>query len=114
MKKILLVFLTAALMLSCCAPASAAELPAGLTEIGDEAFMNTRLISPVTIPDGVKTIGRRAFYGCFRLSAIRLPKDCDIHDEAFKGCNTVYVFAPAGGSTEAYCAAHENCVFVKE
>ena len=64
MKKILLVFLTAALMLSCCAPASAAvDLPTGLTEIGDEAFMNAMLSPIVIIPDGVKTIGRRAFSG---------------------------------------------------
>ena len=64
MKKALLVLLTAALMLSCCAPASAAvELPADLTEIGDEAFMNATLSSIIAIPDGVKTIGRRAFSG---------------------------------------------------
>ena len=64
MKKILFVFLAAVLVFGFCATASAAvTLPEDLVEIGDEAFMNTKLPWLVTIPDGVKTIGRRAFSG---------------------------------------------------
>ena len=29
-------------------------------------------------------------------------------------CGTVYIFAPAGGDTEASCEGIENCVFVAE
>ena len=52
--------------------------------------------------------------GCTGLTQIRLPKDCTIDATAFDGCGTVYIFAPAGGDTEASCEGIENCVFVAE
>ena len=64
MKKIFLAVLAAWMMMLCCAAASAAfTLPEDLTAIGDEAFMNAGLETEIIIPDGVKTIGARAFKG---------------------------------------------------
>ena len=57
-------------------------------------------------------IGKNAFKDCVNLTQIRLPAGCDIDPAAFSGCGTVYVFAPAGGTTETGCAAVANCVFV--
>ena len=48
-------------------------LPAGLTEIGEEAFINTELSGTLTIPEGVTTIGARAFYGCDEITELVLP-----------------------------------------
>ena len=38
------------------------------------------------------------------LTQIRLPKNCAISDTAFTGCTgLIAVYAPAGGTTEAWC-----------
>lgn len=44
-----------------------------VTQIGAQAFINTDIQS-VVIPEGVKTIGEAAFYGCGNLDVITLPK----------------------------------------
>ena len=59
------------------------------------------------------SIGKNAFKGCTNLTQIRLPKNCAIDANAF-GSQTIYVYAPAGGTTETYCKAHENLIFVAE
>ncbi len=45
-------------------------------------------IVSVVIPDGVKTIGERAFYGCAKLETLTLPRRSllSIGDLAFRGC----------------------------
>ena len=53
--------------------------------------------------------GRREFWG-----EDRLPENCHIDDSAFDGCGTVYVFAPAGGTTDSWCDEHTGIVFVAE
>ena len=46
------------------------------------------------------------------LTQIRLDVNCDINDTAFAGLDQVYVFAPVGGKTEAFCNTHDNAVLV--
>ena len=88
-------------------------LPEGLTAIEESAFEG---VAGMTIVDAgiCSSIGKDAFRGCTGLIQIRLPKDCTIHDDAFTGLERVYVFAPKGGSTESFCNAHNNLVFVEE
>jgi len=88
-------------------------LPAGVTAIAEEAFEGDTSITAVDAHN-CETIGAGAFSGCTGLRQIRLPKDCGIDETAFDGCGTVYVFAPAGGTAQAFCAAAGNCVFVAE
>ena len=40
------------------------KLPAGITSIGDSAFLATKLITELTLPAGLKTIGYQAFLNC--------------------------------------------------
>ena len=89
------------------------SLPAGVGTIGESAFEG---VAGMTIVDAgiCSSIGKDAFRGCTGLIQIRLPKDCTIHDDAFTGLERVYVFAPKGGSTESFCNAHNNLVFVEE
>ena len=47
-----------------------------------------------------------------KLTQIRLPKNCELDDTIFDGCGKVYVFAPAGGTTESWCQGKDNIVFV--
>ncbi len=60
----------------------------------------------------MSAIGKWAFKDT-GLQQIKLPKDCRIDAEAFDGCGTVYVFAPAGGITETSCSFIVNCEFVE-
>ena len=63
------------------------ELKDGTTGIADNAFTNngTNLVS-ITVPEGVKAIGRRAFAGC-KLISLSLPNSItDIGYNAFQGC----------------------------
>ena len=61
--RLILIFLLIGVMLLCACPALANELalPAGLREIGDEAFMGDRSLDEVNLPDGTVSIGARAF-----------------------------------------------------
>ena len=47
-------------------------VPAGVTKIGNNAFMNSP-VSSVTFNDGLKEIGEQAFYFCSQLAAINIP-----------------------------------------
>ena len=86
-------------------------LPMQLTGIEESAFEG---VSDMTVVDAhsCKTIGKDAFKNT-GLKQIRLPKDCEIDAGAF-GEQEVYVFAPAGGTTQAYCASHDNLIFIEE
>ena len=77
-------------------------LPSGITTIQANAFEGDMRITVVDAGN-CTAIGSNAFKDCTGLTRIRLPKDCDIAPDAFEGCGIVYVFAPAGGSTEEYC-----------
>ena len=87
-------------------------LPADLTTLEASAFEG---VTDLRIVDArsCTAIGANVFTGT-GLSQIRLPKDCLIDTGAFSGCWRVFVFAEAGGMTEAYCSdpAHANCTFV--
>ena len=89
-------------------------LPANTTAIGKSAFEGD---TAITIVDAhtCTSIGANAFKGCTNLTQIRLPKNCAFDATAFADCgDTVYVFAPAGGTTQRTCAQIGNCVFVEE
>jgi len=86
-------------------------MPAELAEIMESAFEGLGNMKVVDA-HGCAAIGRDAFKDT-GLARIRLPKDCDIDAEAF-GEQRIYVFAPAGGTTQAYCAGHDNLVFIAE
>lgn len=92
---------------------AAFTLPSSLTELGESAFEGMTAMTAVDAGH-CTVIGRWAFRNCTGLNRIRLPGTCTIDADAFAGCGTVYIFAQPGGSTEAYCDAHENCVFVAE
>ena len=62
-----------------------------LVKIGEGAFEgNWRLSEPVILPDGVMTIGARAFNSCSSLPAITIPKDVTtIGANAFQDCSYI-------------------------
>ena len=79
-------------------------LPGEVTAIGKSAFEGAAL-HIVSVPDTCVSVGANAFKNCAGLTQIRLPKDCAISAGAFDGCTAlIAVFAPAGGTTQSWCA----------
>lgn len=104
--------LLALAMLFIALPASAdVWLPASLTEIESQAFMNSAWLSGnCTIPDGVKSIGAQAFYNCSGLTTLSIPDSVGyIGSKAFAGCTglTGTVTIPKG--CEMAADAFEGC-----
>ena len=68
-----------------------------VTEIGRNAFRESRLIRNVVLPESVDTINYAAFYDCYDLESIDMPKGLlFIGNESFRSCtslNTIIVRA---------------------
>lgn len=58
-----------------------------IVKIEEEAFQNNMVVTRVTIPNTVRTIGKNAFKGCKKLKKVSLSKNTtEIAANAFKGC----------------------------
>ena len=67
------------------------ELPEGLTSIGDRAFSYCDGLTAIELPDGLTSIGNRAFNYCESLTALELPGSLtSIGDGAFARCKKLY------------------------
>ena len=86
-------------------------LPEDLTAIEENAFEGATSLKVVDA-HSCAAIGKDVFRDA-SLEKIRLPQDCAIDPAAF-GEQRIFVFAPAGGTTEAYCARYENLIFIAE
>jgi GH24 family phage-related lysozyme (muramidase) len=77
--------------------AAAMVIPAGVTTIGDWAFLGCSSLASVTIPAGVTSIGVGAFYGCSGLVSVTIPEGVtSIGRGTFSGCpSLVSVTIPA-------------------
>jgi hypothetical protein len=62
-------------------------LPDGVTTIGSKAFSDCTSLTNIAIPDSVTTIGNRAFSYCNRLISIAIPnRVMSVGEDAFRGC----------------------------
>ena len=67
------------------------SIPQGTTHIETEAFAGSGC-EVVIIPDGIQSIGPRAFAGCPNLVYVSLPSGFTNYDEsAFQGPGNVYI-----------------------
>ena len=63
--------------------------PAALEEIKHDAFVGTALTS-LSLPEGVRVIGDKAFAGCTALTSVTLPASLEtLGSEAFMGCTAL-------------------------
>ena len=68
----------------------------GVTNIGDNAFVNIETVMYVSIPGSVTNIGENAFKGCSGITSIIIPDGViNIDRSAFQGCSKlIYVDIP--------------------
>ena len=93
-----------------------ATLPAGLTVISAEAFMNDSSLLEITVPATVTCIGSKAFANCTNLSVIKLlnKDNVEIADDAFENCSkysdgtSAVTLQIAEGNTAAVAFAEEH------
>jgi len=63
-------------------------IPEGVVSIGDRAFADCAALEEVTIPNGVEAIGESAFFGCKALTEVNIPDGVrSIGEGAFEGCD---------------------------
>ena len=68
------------------------EIPDGIKEIGEEAFLDHFDHEAVRFPETLEVIGKRAFEGCDKLKEIILPKNVKIIKRwAFKQCKSLEI-----------------------
>ena len=89
-----------------CLPALAAiTLPAGLTEIAAESFLNTQAVDTVVVPDGVTAIGKRAF-AASGIKGIIVPDSVThIAEDAFDDTSLEYAVCSGDSYAAEYFAA---------
>ena len=81
----------------------------GIEYIGSRAFFKTGIID-LAIPDSVKEIGIRAFYGCDDLKTVTIGHGlAQIPDYAFYECVSLEEVYMANGSVDIGAHAFQNC-----
>lgn len=66
-------------------------IPQGVKIIGDRAFYGCSKLTTVIIPDSVTSIGERAFSSCTELTSVNIPEGVkSIEEEAFAFCTSLY------------------------
>lgn len=66
-------------------------IPEGVETIGKRAFKNCRELGKVTLPATLKTISTGAFEGCTSLRSIEIPEGVEtIQKNAFRGCISLW------------------------
>ena len=87
----------------------APPVPNSVREIVDGAFEDSELVS-LTIPYGVKRIGKRLFKGCRNLCSVDIPESVtEIGDSAFESCSDLMIIDIPNSVTSIGDHAFKGC-----
>lgn len=79
-------------------------LPEGVDCIGTGAFADMISLTEINIPEKVTVIGLAAFYQCVSLTSIVIPKTVEqIGEYAFRNCGKLTAVVESGSYAESYC-----------
>lgn len=88
-------------------------LPSAMKEIQAEAFKGAKGVSEIVLPEGVETIGERAFAES-SIEKINLPRSVErIADDAFEGCDALTIYGETGSYAQTF-AKEQGIPFVSE
>ena len=84
------------------------------TSIPENAFLNARYLTSVTLPDTITSIGKYAFSGCIALPEITIPSGVTIIEEAtFTGCSLLETVILPSNLTKIDKSAFTGCASLK-
>ena len=92
-------------------------IPEGVTSIGYRAFYYCSSLISIVIPESVTSIGKDAFWRCSSLTSVVIPASVtSIGDSAFTGCSSLTsVVIPEGVKTigkKAFAECDELCTII--
>lgn len=91
------------------------EIPEGVLEIGDCAFVDHKNIKAITLPDGLVSIGNRCFEGCSALISMVIPDSVrSIGEYAFNGCTSLRSCRLPEKLYQIDTCVFKNCISLKE
>ena len=80
-----------------CSRLTSLNLPASITEIGNNVFWGCRGLTSLTLPAGITKIGSSEFWNCSGLTSLTLPASItELGYDVFYGCSglaSIYVYA---------------------
>ena len=78
-------------------------IPDGVTSIGDRAFRFHKSLESITIPNGVTFIGDHAFVFCESLESVTIPNSVtSIEDDTFRYCKNIMIHCYKNSYAEEY------------
>ncbi|MCC8160754.1 MAG: leucine-rich repeat domain-containing protein, partial [Oscillospiraceae bacterium] len=92
-----------------CTSMTGVNIADSVTSINAGAFYNCTSLSSITLPDGITTISDRMFYYCSSLTRIKIPSGVtSIGQSAFDKCNLTSINIPASVQTIGDTAIRRN------
>ena len=86
------------------------SVPEGIRSIGDGAFYGCERLTSIELPDSLESIGDHAFVACSRLTAMKLPEGLSsIGSMAFYDCWSLTSIELPEGFTTLYYGAFMKC-----
>jgi len=91
---------------------SSVTIPASVTSIGYQSFWNNNSLTTVVIPDSVASLGDYSFYACYGLKSVTVGSGVtSINDQAFASCPALTNLTVAAGN--AHYASAGGVLFDK-